>query len=362
VTVVLVLLVGNGRVTASDGAPVAAVAVFPVENLTDGSIPADVIGGFLAARLAAEGVAVLDDAALEAFLARHRVRYAAGIDEITAESLRRETGVDSVVFASVAFSSAMVPPKISIVARLVSIEATPAVVWAEDAGLSGDDAPGWFDLGLVNEYDTLLDRALEGIGDSLGTFLRTGRPRQRRTWASKFSPKSAFRALTLEPGRTYSVAVVPFFNLTQRRRAGEIMALHFIRHLSDFAPFRVLDIGVARRQLLSARIIMDGGLSVSDAETVAALIDADFVLAGRVLRYDDYEGPQGLTGVEFSTVLIARQSRRVVWSSHSYNEGQDGVRFFGRGESKTAHAMATQMVGLTAQAMAGRDAATSDGR
>jgi TolB-like protein len=141
------------------------------------------------------------------------------------------------------------------------------------------------------------------------------------------------------------VAVVPFFNLSERRNAGEILALHFIRHLSAFRQFRVVDAGVARQPLLDARIIMDGGLSISDAETVAALIEADFVLAGRVLRYEDYDGPAGRIGVDFSTVLIERKSRKVVWSSDSYNDGS----------TKTAHAMATQMVRLTTELIAGRD-------
>lgn len=339
---------------ASAGEPFAAVAVFPIENLTDGAIPAGAVMQVLRERFAAEGVAVLDAQALEAFMARHRVRYAAGIDEATAELLRQETGVDGVVIASVAFTSAMVPPKVALFARLVSIKATPVVVWAEDSGLSGDDAPGWFDLGLVDDHDVLLDRALGRLGDSLVAYLRSGRMETDRTYASKFKPKSAYRGLTLEPGRSYSVAVVPFFNLSGRRNAGEILALHFIRHLSVVPGFRVVDTGVVRQQLLDARIIMDGGLSISDADTVAALTQADVVLTGRVLRYDDYDGPAGRTGVEFSALLIDRKTRRVVWSSDSYNDGRDGVGFFERGASRTAHAMATQMARLTIELMAGR--------
>jgi len=351
----LVLLAGSGRGTAWAGEPFSAVAVFPIENLTDGAIPAADVMRALRERFAAEGIPVLDEQTLEAFMARHRVRYAAGIDEATAGLLRQETGVDGVVIASVAFTSAVEPPKISLFVRLVSVKATPVVVWAEDAGLSGDDAPGWFDLRVVNDYDVLLGRALGRLGDSLVAYLRSGRMQTDGQFASKFQPKSAYRGLTLEPGRAYSVAVVPFFNLSQQRHAGEILALFFVRHLAALEPFRVVDIGVPRQQLLNARIIMDGGLSVTDAETVALLIEADFILAGRVLRYEDYEGPDGQNGVEFSAVLIERQSRRVVWSSHSYNEGRDGVRFFGRGVTRTAHAMATQMVGLTAAAIAGRD-------
>jgi TolB-like protein len=325
---------------------ISTLAVFPVENLSGRGIPADEIRLFLGERLVSQGVTVLSDEALDDFMRRHRVRYAAGIDAATAASLRQETGVEGVVIASVSLSSDGVPPKISLTVRLVSTGDVPVVAWADDVGLSGDDAPGLLDLGLVDDYPVLFARALDGLADSLLAYLTTRQAKARPRPASKFRPKVLYRNLALESGRTYSVAVLPFFNLSGRRNAGEILAGLFMRHLSAFDGFRVVDTGEVRQQLLEARVIMDGGISLSDAERVAAVLDVDFVLAGRVLAYQDYDGPEGQTRADFSTIVIERKSRRVVWSSHSYNDGQDGVRFFGRGRSATAHQMATQMVGL----------------
>lgn len=335
---------------------ISNVAVFPVENLSGRGIPADEIRQILVERLASQGVTVLADEALDDFMKRHRVRYAAGVDAATAASLRQETGVEGVLIASVALSSDVVPPKISLTVRLVSTSGLPVVAWADDAGLSGDDAPGLLALGLVDDYAVLLARALDGLADSLLAHLTTGQARAGPKPASKFRPKVAYRNLALEPGRTYSVAVLPFFNLSGRRNAGEMLAGLFMRHLVAFDGFRVVDTGEVRQQLLRARVIMDGGISLSDAEAVAAVLDVDFVLAGRVLAYQDYDGPEGQTRADFSTTLIERRSGRVVWSSHSYNDGLDGVRFFGRGRSATAHRMATQMVGLaTALIVNGRE-------
>jgi TolB-like protein len=351
----LALLLGAGGKMVSASERIMAVAVFPVENLSGGSVPSSEVRQFLIDRLAAAGIRVLEDAALDAFMTRHRVRYAAGIDAPTAESLRQEAGVDGVLIASIELSSEAVPPKIALHVRLISIKSAPAVVWADDAGMSGDDAPGFFGAGLVNDYQTLLMRALNDLGDSMLAYLKDGEVRAGLKAESKFRPKSSYHSSAIQPGRAYSVAVVPFVNRSERRNAGDILALLFVRHLSSLPQIHVIETGVARRQLLDARVIMDGGISINDAETVAALIDADFVLGGRVLRYEDYEGPAGRTTVEFSTVLIERSSRRVVWSSDSYNEGTDGARFFGRGTSRTAHAMATQMVRLTTEMFAGRD-------
>ncbi len=351
----LALLGSSGMQRASARERIAAVAVFPVENLSSGSIPGAQIKQSLIDKFSAEGVRILGDDALEAFMARHRIRYGAGVDAATAQLLRQETGVDGIVIASVELSSSAVPPKVALFVRLVSIATTPVVVWADDTGMSGDDAPGLFELGLVNDYELLQARAFDRLGRSLAAYLGTGQTGADPKPASKFRPKAFRRTLSLEPGRSYSVAVVPFFNLSARRNAGEILALHFIRHLSSFHEFRIVDTGVTRQQLLDARIIMDGGLSISDAETVAALIEADFVLAGRVLRYEDYEGLAGKTGVEFSTALIEKKSRKVVWSSNSYNLGSDGMGLFEHGASRTAHAVAAQMVRLTTELIAGRE-------
>jgi TolB-like protein len=350
----IALLVGVRAPAVSARGRVRSVAVFPVENLSGGAIPGAEIRQAFNDRLTAAGVSVLDDSALETFMTSHRVRYAAGIDGATGTLLKKDTGVEAVLIVSAEFWSEAAPPKIAVFARLVSLVETPAVVWAADVGLSGDDEPGLFELGLVTDHGELFSRALDRMGDSLAAYVTTGRPGAAPKPASRFRPKSFLRHLSLEPDRTYSVAVVPFFNLSTRRNAGDIMALHFLRHLAATPPFRVVETGVTRGELLNARIIMDGGLSISDADLVASLVQADLVLAGRVIRYDDYEGPDGRNGVEFSAVLIDKQTRRVVWSSDSYNEGQEGLSLFGRGAIRTAHAMATQMVGSTTALMAGR--------
>ena len=354
-SILLALLIGAPTGPLSARERPVKVAVFPVQNLSGVNVPGDEIRQVLFDRLAAEGIGVIDNAALEAFLARHRVRYTAGIDAATAEALRKETGVDGAVIASVDLLSGLAPPKVALTVRLVSIAAAPVVVWADDVAMAGDEAPGLLALHLVDDLQVLLTRALDRVTGSLVAYLKTGDAAPARAAASKFRPKSSYRRVAIEPGRTYSVAVVPFVNGSERRNAGEILALLFTRHLSSFPEFQVVEPGATRRQLLDARIIMDGGLSLSDADTVAGLVEADFVLGGRVLRYADYEGAEGGTGVEFSAVLLDRRTRRVVWSSASYNDGNDGVRFFQRGRSRTAHTMATQMARLTAELIAGRE-------
>lgn len=351
----LALIVSPGSAAPAAGQGGPALAVFPIENLSGVAIPLDGIRQAVTGALAARGVGLLPEADLDAFLRRHRVRYTAGVDGELAEKLQQETGATGALVVTVELSSDAQPPKVAVLARLVSLEAPPLVTWSDGAGLAGDDAPGLFDLGLVQEYGTLLARALDRLTESLARHLETGAPAAAKSHASRFRPRMSFRSPALDAGRTYTLAVLPFHNASTRRHAGDIVALHFVRHLAGVPQFRVVDPGVVRRELLSARIIMDAGPSLGDAETLAALVDADLVLGGRVLTYQDVDGPDANPRVEFSAVLIDRKTRRVVWGSDSYNEGHEGAGFFDRGRSRTAHAMATQMVGHTAAHIAGRE-------
>jgi hypothetical protein len=140
------------------------------------------------------------------------------------------------------------------------------------------------------------------------------------------------------------VAVIPFFNSSQRRFAGEIIALHFVKQLWMLENFTLLEPGIVRRVLLKYRIIMDYGISKAQADILLSKLDVDFILTGNIFDYQDYQGGSGIPKVDFSSRLIERQSREVVWSCRSFNEGDDGVFFFDWGTMHTAYSMATEMV------------------
>ncbi len=89
---------------------------------------------------------------------------------------------------------------------------------------------------------------------------------------------------------------------------------------------------------------MDDGLSLAYADLIFSKLNADLILTGKIMDYQDYQGPGGKPKVDFSAQMIERKSREVVWSSKSYNEGDDGVFFFDMGRVNTAHSMASEMV------------------
>ena len=322
-----------------------SIAVLPVYNLSGQPAPLGDIRQLLINSFNKAGLNTLDEEVLERVMAKQRIRYVGGINTVTAKALKNEAGAETVLITSLELYNDVFPPKISLTSRLISAGETLSILWMKDIGIAGDDSPGILELGLIEDPQILLKMAVQNITASLAGYLsgqRSGMdiPKNRK----KFWPKMIYQSPVIDPGAKYRVAILPFFNFSERKYAGEIIALHFVRQLLAYENFDVIEPGVARHELLGLRVIMDDGLSLANADIIFSRLNADLILTGKVIDYQDYQGTGGKPKVDFSAILIERKSREVVWSSKSYNEGDDGVFFFDMGRVNTAHAMASEMV------------------
>ncbi len=138
------------------------------------------------------------------------------------------------------------------------------------------------------------------------------------------------------------MAVVPFLNLSERRNAGNILALHFVNQMIRNEFLTVIEPGLVTEQLLRYRIVMQAGPSLANAEILSSRISpgADLVFSGVVFEYQD---AVGIPPVEFSVKVIEKASRSVLWSSRSQSTGGQGVFFFDVGRVRTAHRLASEM-------------------
>jgi TolB-like protein len=343
---------GVGRNGSPQSGTNPSIAVFPIENLSGTAAPLKEIRQVFVEALRKQGIHVLGDDAFEKFMARRRIRYTGGLDQDTARAFKEEVGTEGVLIISLESYSETNPPKISLLSRLVSTDDLPAILWMEGVGLAGDDSPGILGLGLIEDPKELREKALKSVLGSLVRYLSTRTEGKEVHGAKrKFRPKIAYRSSALDLNRKYRVAVTPFFNRSERKYAGEILVLHFIRQLKRFENFEVIEPGMVRQELLNSRIIMQEGVSLADADAIFATLNADLLVSGRVIDYQDYQGVLGKPKVDFSTMVIERKSREVVWSSDSYNDGDDRVFFFDWGRVNTAHAMTSQMVELVGKMM-----------
>jgi TolB-like protein len=333
----------------ADGTPAAIkksrVAVLPLENLSGTRAPINDIRNSLIENLKRRGIEVLTDDQLEKFMARNRMRYVGGLSPDVARAFKSQEGIEAVLITSLELYDETPPPKISLFMRLISTADMPEILWIESIGFSGDDSPGLLSLGEILDPLKLRDKAMGRLVDSLSESLSDHEERSGgKRGAKKFAPKIAYHSPLLNPAGSHSIVVVPFLNASDRKNAGELVALHFAEQMSKTGNFRVIDPGEVRAGLLNLRIIMENGLSLADASGLFSIIDADLIVTGKVFSYQDYRGPIGTPKVDFTAIVIEKKSREVVWSSDSYNQGNDGVFFFDLGQVNNAHAMVSAMV------------------
>jgi len=320
------------------------VAVYPVDNMSGAFFQMKELRSSWLTKLEELGVDIVDDETLEATLERHRIRYVSGIDSEAALALKDEAGADAVLITSLEYYNELFPPKIALTSRLTSTGENPRILWMESVGLAGDDSPGLLGLGLVSDFHTLQDMALQRLADSLaGRLNEVEQLCGNIAGGSKYKPKEFYSAFPIDTAKKTTIAVVPFYNDSNRKRVGEIMQTHFTRQLTCLANVVPIEPGIIREKMLGIRMIMPEGVSIRDVDVLTYILEADFVLSGTVFDYQDPRGGAGTPKIDFSALMINRGERKVTMLSKSYNSGDDGVFFYDVGRENNANVMAGKM-------------------
>jgi hypothetical protein len=325
------------------------VAVLPLENLSASSAPLAQLQAAYAEQLQRQGIAVLADATLTAFMARHRLRHTGSVDAETAAAFRKELGVTGVVVTTLELYQEGEPPKLALLSRLVHTGSEPLIAWMDGVGLSGDAAPGLLELGLVTDIKPLRDQALAALAQSLARRLTPGEAGKKA--AAGIAPAIYFRAPALDATRR--VAVLPLVNQSERRHAGELLLLHCVRQLVEEGRFAVIEPGVVRSALMQNRVIIPEGASLDISTLLFEKLDADLLLSGKVMTYEDFRGPDGAPAVSFSVQGVTRARGETAWASQSHRSGDEGSFFFAWGKVRTAHELTTRMTREIATLLAG---------
>jgi TolB-like protein len=159
-----------------------------------------------------------------------------------------------------------------------------------------------------------------------------------------FLGSSGLYRLVMVKDTAPTIAVIPFFNASTKKNAGDIVMLQFVKELRKLDNFVVIEPGVVRQQFLTMRVIMYEGISSSDIDLIASNINADLILTGKVMDYQDDIALYSKPKVDFSVMLIDRSSKKIIWASRSRNTGNDAVTLFDWGSVNSANVMVSEMV------------------
>lgn len=337
------------------------IAVLPLENLTGHPEDLAPLQQALRAALEASGLVLLEDATLEAFLEKHRIRWTGGMTAEDSKALLEETGARSALVTTLLVEDPSDPPRIAIAARLVTPGDPPRIAWMDVQSLAGDDAPGFLSLGLVEDPAILQERVLDRIAELLAD--RAASPDEGAgSWSEELGsmhgrhrPRRWYRSPHLEfaSGAPALVAVLPFKDESGRRRGGDVVPLLLVRYLAASPAMDVLEPGSVRETLLQNRVIMEGGVSLAQVEVIRSLLQVDYVVTGTVSELGEFLGRNGSPRVQFTVRVIDARTNQAVWSSISHNEGDDKVVFFGCGRIRSATALASEMARQVAAGFTG---------
>ena len=334
-------------------APVAAlpgkVAVLPLSNLVGGPAPLKEVRALLEQALRDRGVTLVPGREVEEFLARHRLRWTGGIDAESVKAAAAEMGATGVLVTSVDMYQNAVPPSFGLRSRLVATGEKARILWVDARSHIGDESPGLFELGIVNEIAELQQKTISELTGSLAAYLGGRGPRASTCdGGGRFAPQASYRSPKLTPSA--KVAILPFVNETGRRDAGEVVALEFLRML-EASGLAVVEPGLLRNELLNFRIVVSEGVTLDSARVVMELLDADYVLAGTVHEFQGTATAQSAPAVQFTAMLLERRNEEVIWEASSYHRGDEGVFFFDAGHVDTALALSCRMVRSAVDAM-----------
>ena len=342
---------------AAEGEAPGRLAVFPSVDLAWGKADRPAVDAALRRGLAAAGLDLLPESAVEEFLARHRLRYTGSVTGALRGRLAEELGAGAVFLVSIDSYESEPPPRIALNARIVST-ADGSIRWAHEVALAGEERPGALGRGEIGSVDVLLERAVARLLEDLAPARASGAGGAEPVWPHEAGrrehrPKRVFRSAELDAPRERParVAVLPFEDQSPNPDAGDVIAGLFVTHLAGRERFQVVPPGDVREAMLEGRVIQVEGLSLAQADFLRETLDADLAVTGRVLEYSDF-GAGTVPRVTFSVWVLDLRRREVVWSGHSASRGYDGVVFFEAGRVRSARALAGGMVRAAADELA----------
>lgn len=300
------------------------IALLPASDTLNAGVPVDRITDALAAALVARGFALVPAERVQAVLRARRERSVSGVSGPIAAALGTEAGAGAILVTAVDDWHEGEMPRVALTARLVGATPEAPILWADGTAHHALEKPGAFGLGLGKNADDLLAMAAEELAVSIAR----GRPSSSRKVEKRFLPRSLAATAPRDVPARRRVAVLPFFTDGPDRGLGDLLALQFVRHLSEDPAYEIVEPGVVRQALLDTRVIQEDGVSLAQVDTVRALLDVDIVVSGRITQYDPLGLSPGSPSSGFSARAIDARTRRVVWSSFSYAAGDDGLRWF----------------------------------
>jgi TolB-like protein len=139
------------------------------------------------------------------------------------------------------------------------------------------------------------------------------------------------------------VAVLPFYNISDNKNAGYIVANAYVAEFFKSGRFRVEEPGNVRQFMIQEHIDTIGEMELDRLKILGRRLKVDAVVVGTVEEFNDGRRG-GVPVVSVTARMVEADSGRVVWSAQNKRKGDDYAIVFGLGEERTVTGLARKVV------------------
>lgn len=302
------------------------IALLPFENFSGDKSALDHIMPSIRSRLESKGFSVADDARVDAFLLKERIRSTGHIAREAAQKMGQEMDVVCIMVGSVNSFAGGSNPVVGLSARVVRTS-DGSIVWANHASFTGEDFTKVLELGTIREIEKLAEKTVDALLNPL----------------SVVAPEK-------EKESAYRIAVMPFDNDSGRDYAGMIATYLFISQLFKNRKFDPAEFGEVRRLMVDMRIRGKGELDRRNSHSITETAGVDGVVVGAVESYREERGNMPPEASICARLIDARKNR-IVWSDCREWRGDDGIVVLDWGRLRSADAVASKAISKLVKGM-----------
>ncbi len=325
------------------------LALLPFENVSGSIRGQKVIMPVIEHGLEERGYQIVGPERLEPFLSRHRIRNTGMLSRRQLQALRQEFKVELAMVGSVdLFHDSEENPQWGLSSRILSTE-DGTILWAESAGLTGDDFTTILGLGTIRsgeqlgrEAVKLLLRTLPPAGGRFRVREGTSSPLRRF-----FGFKAGYRSPILNSDPPKRVAVLPFENASERRGAGRILTDLFTTALFQHGRFQVLEPGEVHEALIALGSAPYGAIDFETLKGLRERVGLDAVILGTVYTYNEglKRGATTSPEVALDARMLHAETGRILWFAAHARKGEDYQIVLEFGRIRSMVPLALKVVG-----------------
>ncbi len=344
------------------------IALLPFENVSGNVRSLHLVMPLIEQALRERGYEPVASDRLEPFLFHQQIRPTSQLSRRHLEAMRQELGARLAMVGSVGlFNDSPDNPQWGLSSRVLST-GEGAILWAESAGVTGEEFTVALGLGTITSGERLAAKVVAALlrdfpaaGSEFlvpaprwpGALQKVPIPSSVLGFVVPFGFKADYRSHTLDSDSPKRVAVLPFENRSERKGASRIVTDVFLSVLFQRGRFEVIEPGMVSEALVAMGATPFGAVDMETLEGLRQRVGAEAVIVGTVYGYSEGIKMRATTSpeLEMDARMLDTTSGRILWSAAHGRKGDDYELFLEFGKARSAVSLVGRVAGEMLQTL-----------